>query len=88
MSYKYKYNRTLLRFSYENRKEQTEAEKLLWFHLRGRRLNGYKFRRQYPIQNYIFDFYCIEKKLAVELDGGQHIQNKLSDAKRTNNYKI
>lgn len=83
MSYKYKYNRTLLKFSHKNKEEQTDAEKLLWFHLRNRRLKGYKFRRQYPIQNYILDFYCVEKKLAVELDGGQHIQRELYDKKRT-----
>jgi very-short-patch-repair endonuclease len=40
--------------------------------LRDRRLGGYKFRRQHPIKDFILDFYCPEKKLAVELDGGQH----------------
>jgi very-short-patch-repair endonuclease len=40
--------------------------------LRDRRLGGYKFRRQHPIKNFILDLYCPEKKLAVELDGGQH----------------
>lgn len=70
-------------YSYKNRKEQTDAEKRLWFYLRNRRLNGYKFRRQYPIHNYIIDFYCAEKKLAVELDGGQHVQREKYDKKRT-----
>jgi very-short-patch-repair endonuclease len=54
------------------RKNQTEAEGYLWQFLRDRRLAGYKFRRQYPIGNYILDFYCPQKKLAIELDGGQH----------------
>jgi very-short-patch-repair endonuclease len=57
------------------RKNQTEAEGYLWQYLRDRRLVGYKFRRQYPIGNYILDFYCPQKKLAIELDGGQHGTN-------------
>ena len=54
------------------RKNQTDAEHLIWFLLRGRRFADKKFRRQYPIGNFILDFYCHEIKLAVELDGGQH----------------
>lgn len=54
------------------RKRQTEAESYLWYFLRAKRLLGYKFRRQHPIDNYILDFYCPEKKLAIEVDGGQH----------------
>jgi very-short-patch-repair endonuclease len=57
------------------RREQTDAEKLLWYCLRGRQLCGLKFRRQYPIGPYILDFYCHEYKLCVELDGGQHYEN-------------
>ncbi len=51
---------------------RTEAETHLWQFLRARRLDGYKFRRQHPLGNFILDFYCPEKKLAVELDGSQH----------------
>jgi very-short-patch-repair endonuclease len=54
------------------RKNQTEMESRLWQYLRDRRLGGYKFRRQHPVKRYILDFYCPEKKVAVELDGGQH----------------
>jgi very-short-patch-repair endonuclease len=54
------------------RHNQTEIEGYLWQYLRDRRLGGYKFRRQHPIKNFILDFYCPEKKLSVELDGGQH----------------
>ena len=54
------------------RKYQTEMESHLWQYLRDRRLGGYKFRRQHPVCGYILDFYCPEKKVAVELDGGQH----------------
>ena len=55
----------------ELRHTQTEAEKAAWHLLRDRRL-ALKFRRQYPIENYVVDFYCCEMPLAVELDGGVH----------------
>jgi very-short-patch-repair endonuclease len=57
----------------ELRHQQTEAEKAAWHLLRDRRL-GLKFRRQYPIEGYVVDFYCCELRLAVELDGGVHSQ--------------
>lgn len=52
------------------RKEMSEAEAKLWQHLRAGRLNGYKFRRQQPMGNYIVDFMCVTLKLIVEADGG------------------
>ncbi len=64
------------------RKNQTEAEKRLWRHLRNKQLGGYKFRRQQPIGPYIVDFVCLNKNLAVEVDGGQHAINKEEDMKR------
>ena len=54
------------------RQDQTDMEHKLWFYLRGRRFQGIKFRRQYPIGRYIVNFICVEKKLIIELDGGQH----------------
>ncbi|MEK6646637.1 MAG: endonuclease domain-containing protein [Candidatus Firestonebacteria bacterium] len=54
------------------RKNQTEAEKLLWSKLRNRQVEGYKFFRQYGIDKYIVDFYCPKLKLVIEIDGGQH----------------
>ena len=54
------------------RREFTDAERKLWQHLRAGHLDGLKFRRQHPIPPYIADFCCIERKLIVELDGGQH----------------
>jgi len=57
----------------ELRHRQTEAEKAAWYLLRDRSL-GLKFRRQYPIDNYAVDFYCFERRLAVELDGSVHSQ--------------
>jgi very-short-patch-repair endonuclease len=53
----------------------TEAERRLWHKLRGRQLAGFKFRRQRPIGRYIVDFVCVEQKLVVELDGGQHAES-------------
>jgi very-short-patch-repair endonuclease len=54
------------------RRVSTDAERELWFLLRDRRLDGVKFRRQVPFKNYILDFVCFERKLVVEVDGGQH----------------
>jgi len=54
------------------RKEQTDAEKALWRLLRNRQMGELKFRRQQPIEKYIVDFVCFEKKLVMEIDGGQH----------------
>ena len=54
------------------RARQTRAESLLWSALRGRRLCGLKFRRQFPIGQFIADFVCVERRLVVEIDGGYH----------------
>ena len=62
----------LYEYSRELRQVSTNAEKLLWKELRNRKLNGLKFRRQHPLDKYIADFYCHEKKLVIELDGTVH----------------
>jgi very-short-patch-repair endonuclease len=49
-----------------------QAEVMLWARLRGKNLNGWKFRRQYSVGPYIVDFYCVESKLAIEIDGESH----------------
>ena len=54
------------------RKSSTKAERALWSQLRDRQLDGHKFRRQQPIGPYIVDFFCLERNLVVEVDGGQH----------------
>jgi cyclase len=54
------------------RHEMTEAESLLWNELKNRKMSGLKFRRQHPIHYYVADFYCHEKKLIIEVDGGIH----------------
>ena len=61
----------------------TDAEALLWSRLRDRRLAGHKFRRQRPIGPYFADFACLDAKLVVELDGGQHVEAAEYDAART-----
>lgn len=79
-----KADNTNLKFARKLRSNQTDAEKLLWHHLRSKRLIGFKFRRQQLIGEYIVDFVCYEKKLIIELDGGQH--NKES-GKRTDEIR-
>jgi very-short-patch-repair endonuclease len=65
------------------RRDSTDAERKLWALLRGRRLIGCKFRRQYPIGSYVADFACFAHRLVVELDGGQHATQEKRDAART-----
>jgi len=61
----------------------TPAEKKLWSRLRAHRLGGVGFRRQHAIGNYITDFCAPSKKLIIELDGSQHLEQKEYDAERT-----
>jgi very-short-patch-repair endonuclease len=63
------------------RRDSTDAEKKLWSALRNGQLNRLKFRRQVEIGNYIVDFLCPEKRLIIEVDGGQHTPER--DARRT-----
>ncbi len=65
------------------RRAMTDAEQLLWRHLRNRQLSGFKFRRQHEIGHYIVDFACAETLLIVELDGGQHADQVVYDERRT-----
>jgi len=76
---------TLKKRRRELRRNQTEAEKMVWAHLRNKQFYGMKFFRQYSIGPYILDFYCPTVKLAIELDGGQHNQpeNKGYDLARS-----
>jgi len=70
------------------RRQQTDAERILWFRLRGRRLAGWKFKRQVPIDRFIVDFVCADAKLIVELDGGQHAVCVLRDEERTRTLEM
>ncbi len=65
------------------RQNMSEAETRLWHHLRAGRLNGYKFRRQQPMGNYIVDFVCVTPKLIIEADGGQHAEQAEYDQARS-----
>jgi very-short-patch-repair endonuclease len=65
------------------RKNLTDAEQKLWRHIRNRQIKGFRFRRQAPIGNYIVDFVCFEKKLIIELDGGQHSEQQEYDHHRS-----
>ena len=67
------------------RKNSTPQERLLWKILRNSNINNFKFKRQYPIGNYIVDFICKEKLLIIEIDGGQHNEelNMQHDIERT-----
>ena len=62
------------------RENLTSAEALLWLNLKGRRLNGKKFRRQHSIGPYIVDFFCPECRLAIELDGAAHLTDNGNEA--------
>ena len=64
------------------RRISTDAERKLWWEVRGRRFGGHKFKRQYLIGRYIVDFICLEAKLVVELDGGQHADRTAYDEMR------
>ena len=75
------------------RARSTDCEHKLWRHLRNRGLGGHKFRRQFPIAGYIVDFVCLERRLVVELDGGQHGEQAEYDRHRTeilhkNGYRV
>lgn len=57
------------------RKIMSEAERKLWHALRGGRLEGLRFRRQHPIGGYVVDYVCLDRRLVVEVDGGQHTED-------------
>jgi very-short-patch-repair endonuclease len=72
------------RFARYLRRQATDAECRMWYHLRARRLQGLRFRRQHPVAGYFADFACLELRLIVELDGGQHDLRRDYDHTRTN----
>ncbi len=65
------------------RSHSTDAEAMLWRHIRSNRLAGFKFRRQHPVHGYIADFICLEAGLIVELDGSQHFDHAQYDERRS-----
>ena len=83
----------LLKHAKALRKDMTDAERRLWYHLRGHRFEGAKFKRQKPIGSFIVDFVCMESRLVIELDGGQHADNTGYDQRRdawltANGYRV
>ena len=64
------------------RANMTDAEQRLWYRLRAHRLEGIKFKRQVPIGRYVADFACMDRKVLIEVDGGQHVASD-SDVERT-----
>ena len=64
------------------RRDMTDAESLLWQRLCHKQLNAHRIRRQHPIGKYIADFACVERKIAIELDGGQHQDQVAYDEQR------
>jgi len=75
---------SLIPFAKNLRKRATDTERIVWKHLKAKHFKGLKFRRQQPIGKYIVDFICFEKKLIIELDGGQHamLSEKQKDIER------
>lgn len=63
------------------RQEQTSAEKKMWGILKDRKLLGLKFRRQHPVGSYYADFACLESRVIIEIDGGQHCESKKDEAR-------
>ena len=82
------YKKKSLTNAKELRQNQTDCEQIIWYNLRNRRLNNIKFRRQVPIGQYIVDFAALDKKLIVELDGSQHIEDTLEYDKNRTDYLV
>ena len=75
--------KTLLARARAMRHEASDAERMLWRHLRARRLAGFKFRRQEVIGPYIVDLVCFHARLIIEADGGQHAEQQVYDQQRS-----
>ncbi len=69
------------RYARDMRADATKAENMLWQTLRGSQLEGFKFKRQVPLDGYILDFVCFGCKLIIEVDGGQHSGNGEDEAR-------
>ncbi len=80
-------NSKTMRQAVKLRKAPTPAEKKLWAYLRGDKLHGVSFRRQHAIGNFIPDFVSIKKKLIIELDGSQHLEQSEYDAERSRYFE-
>jgi very-short-patch-repair endonuclease len=72
-----------MHFAKQLRSHGTDAERRLWQRLRNRQVCNAKFRRQHPLPPYVVDFVCLEQRLIIEADGGQHLEQQAHDEKRT-----
>lgn len=81
-------NSQIFKYAKQLRLNQTKAEDTLWRHLRARRFENLKFRRQHPIQSYIADFYCHEKRLIIELDGEYHNQSDQKEMDKSRTFEL
>jgi adenine-specific DNA-methyltransferase len=70
-------------FARDLRQQASDVEQALWQRLRNRQILNAKFRRQHPIPPYVVDFVCLDKKLIIEADGGQHAERQTYDERRT-----
>jgi very-short-patch-repair endonuclease len=78
----------LFGYARASRKGATEAEDLLWQHLRNRQLDGSKFRRQHPLAGFVADFFCFEAKLVIEVDGSYHDETEQKDYDEGRAYEL
>ena len=76
------------RYGRELRQKQTNAEKILWEHLKNRKLSGLKFRRQHPLGTYVPDFYCHDKKVIIEVDGKIHLKKNVRENDREKDWNL
>jgi len=81
------YNPKLKEYSRELRKNATFSERFLWKHIRGGKLNNYRFLRQKPIDEFIVDFFCRKLKFVIEIDGITHLEKKKYDDYREKKLK-
>lgn len=72
----------IIKLAQQMRRNMTRCEKILWDRIKEKKLDGYKFRRQHPVHRYILDFYCHEKRFAIEVDGDIHKERKDYDEYR------
>jgi very-short-patch-repair endonuclease len=82
------YNAKLVERSRKLRKHMTDTEIILWSKLRMKQLNGFRFYRQKPIDGYIADFFCMKAKLVIEIDGGQHFEEKAIEYDKKRDKKL
>ncbi|MGR6469196.1 endonuclease domain-containing protein [Rhizobium sp. PAMB 3182] len=73
-------------FARSMRADSTVAESILWQALKNRQLDGFKFKRQVPLDGYILDFVCFEARLIIEADGGQHAES-VRDIERDRHFR-